>query len=186
MKGPWAWDTLNTVQVLRRSIFESLRSEIFKADSQSWIKDSNTKLPVHRKTSKVLSRWILSVLWNQNINFPKSEQEQEPEQKVSVPQHWILRMLMDLFMFTMFWQKAILRFKCNKEDNDKRIHPIWLSCRYDNYWSTRQTSNNERRNIKPFAGMSPYISLKIKKRHYEHHMIEAHKYLIAWISNDIF
>jgi hypothetical protein len=24
-------------------------------------------------------------------------------------------------------------------------------------------------------GMSPYISLKIKKRHYEHHMIEAHK-----------
>ena len=25
------------------------------------------------------------------------------------------------------------------------------------------------------AGMSPYISLKIKKRHYEHHMIEAHK-----------
>jgi hypothetical protein len=25
------------------------------------------------------------------------------------------------------------------------------------------------------AGMSPYISLKIKKRRYEHHMIEAHK-----------
>ncbi len=25
------------------------------------------------------------------------------------------------------------------------------------------------------AGLSPYISLKIKKRHYEHHMIEAHK-----------
>ncbi len=25
------------------------------------------------------------------------------------------------------------------------------------------------------AGMSPYISLKIKERHYEHHMIEAHK-----------
>ncbi len=25
------------------------------------------------------------------------------------------------------------------------------------------------------AGMSPYISLKIKKRHYEHHIIEAHK-----------
>jgi hypothetical protein len=36
------------------------------------------------------------------------------------------------------------------------------------------------------AGMSPYISLKIKKRHYEHHMIEAHKYLITWISADIF
>jgi len=36
------------------------------------------------------------------------------------------------------------------------------------------------------AGMSPYISLKIKKRHYEHHMIEAHKYLITWISDDIF
>ncbi len=36
------------------------------------------------------------------------------------------------------------------------------------------------------AAMSPYISLKIKKRHYEHHMIEAHKYLITWISNDIF
>ena len=35
------------------------------------------------------------------------------------------------------------------------------------------------------AGMSPYISLKIKKRHYEHHMIEAHKYLITWISDDI-
>jgi hypothetical protein len=34
-------------------------------------------------------------------------------------------------------------------------------------------------------GMSPYISLKIKKRHYEHHMIEAHKYLITWISDDI-
>ncbi len=25
------------------------------------------------------------------------------------------------------------------------------------------------------AGMSPYISLKIKKRHYEHHMIETHR-----------
>jgi hypothetical protein len=24
------------------------------------------------------------------------------------------------------------------------------------------------------AGMSPYISLKIKKRHYEYHMIEIH------------
>ncbi len=36
------------------------------------------------------------------------------------------------------------------------------------------------------AGMSPYISLKIKKRHYEHHVIEAHKYLITWISDDIF
>jgi hypothetical protein len=36
------------------------------------------------------------------------------------------------------------------------------------------------------AGMCPYISLKIKKRHYEHHMIEAHKYLITWISDDIF
>jgi hypothetical protein len=24
------------------------------------------------------------------------------------------------------------------------------------------------------AGMSPYISLKIKKRHYEYHMIETH------------
>jgi hypothetical protein len=36
------------------------------------------------------------------------------------------------------------------------------------------------------AGMSPYISLKIKKRHYEHHMIEAHKYLITWFSDDIF
>ncbi len=36
------------------------------------------------------------------------------------------------------------------------------------------------------AGMSLYISLKIKKRHYEHHMIEAHKYLITWISDDIF
>jgi hypothetical protein len=35
------------------------------------------------------------------------------------------------------------------------------------------------------AGMSPYISLKIKKRHYKHHMIEAHKYLITWISDDI-
>ena len=29
-------------------------------------------------------------------------------------------------------------------------------------------------------------SKKIKKRHYEHHMIEAHKYLITWISDDIF
>jgi hypothetical protein len=28
------------------------------------------------------------------------------------------------------------------------------------------------------AGMSPYISLKIKKRHYEHHMIEAHKLVL--------
>jgi hypothetical protein len=38
------------------------------------------------------------------------------------------------------------------------------------------------------AGRSPYISLKIKKRHYEHehHMIEAHKYLITWLSDDIF
>ena len=36
------------------------------------------------------------------------------------------------------------------------------------------------------AGMSPYISLKIKKRHYKHHMIEAHKYLITWFSDDIF
>jgi hypothetical protein len=38
------------------------------------------------------------------------------------------------------------------------------------------------------AGRSPYISLKIKKRHYEHehHMIEAHKYLIIWFSDDIF
>ena len=25
------------------------------------------------------------------------------------------------------------------------------------------------------AGVSPYISLKIKKRHYEHHMIETHR-----------
>jgi len=33
------------------------------------------------------------------------------------------------------------------------------------------------------AGMSPCISLKIKKRHYEHHMIETHRYLITWISN---
>jgi hypothetical protein len=40
--------------------------------------------------------------------------------------------------------------------------------------------------ISYLAGMSPYISLKIKKRHYEHHMIEAHKYLITWISDDIF
>ena len=39
--------------------------------------------------------------------------------------------------------------------------------------------------ISYLAGMSPYISLKIKKRHYEHHMIEAHKYLITWISDDI-
>ncbi len=36
------------------------------------------------------------------------------------------------------------------------------------------------------GGMSPYISLKIKKRYYEHHIIEAHKYLITWISDDIF
>ncbi len=40
--------------------------------------------------------------------------------------------------------------------------------------------------ISYLAGMSPYISLKIKKRHYEHHMIEAHRYLITWISDDIF
>jgi hypothetical protein len=40
-------------------------------------------------------------------------------------------------------------------------------------------------NFSYLAGMSPYISLKIKKRHYEHHMIEAHKYLITWISDDI-
>jgi hypothetical protein len=40
--------------------------------------------------------------------------------------------------------------------------------------------------ISYLAGMSPYISLKIKKRHYEHHMIEAHKYLITWNSDDIF
>ncbi len=33
-------------------------------------------------------------------------------------------------------------------------------------------SKNDSSNL---AGMSPYISLKIKKRHYEHHMIEAHK-----------
>jgi hypothetical protein len=32
------------------------------------------------------------------------------------------------------------------------------------------------------AGMSPYISLKIKKRHYEHHMIEAHKY---WLTHGV-
>jgi len=36
------------------------------------------------------------------------------------------------------------------------------------------------------AGISPYISLKIKKSHYEHHMIEAHKYFITWNSDDIF
>ncbi len=38
------------------------------------------------------------------------------------------------------------------------------------------------------AGRSPYISLKIKKRHYEHehYMIEAQKYLITWFSDDIF
>jgi hypothetical protein len=40
--------------------------------------------------------------------------------------------------------------------------------------------------ISHLAGMSPYISLKKKKRHYEHHMIEANKYLITWISDDIF
>ncbi len=28
--------------------------------------------------------------------------------------------------------------------------------------------------ISYLAGMSPYISLKIKKRHYEYHMIETH------------
>ncbi len=43
-----------------------------------------------------------------------------------------------------------------------------------------------RLSVSYLAGMSPYISLKIKKRHYEHHMIEAHKYLITWISDDIF
>ncbi len=41
-------------------------------------------------------------------------------------------------------------------------------------------------NFSHLAGMSPYISLKIKKRHYEHHMIEAHKYLITWIGDDSF
>ncbi len=35
------------------------------------------------------------------------------------------------------------------------------------------------------AGMSPCISLKIKKRHYEYHMIEAHIQLSTWISGDI-
>jgi hypothetical protein len=34
---------------------------------------------------------------------------------------------------------------------------------------------DSQRIISYLAGMSPYISLKIKKRHYEHHMIEAHK-----------
>ena len=29
-------------------------------------------------------------------------------------------------------------------------------------------------NVSYLAGMSPYISLKIKKRHYEYHMIETH------------
>jgi hypothetical protein len=29
--------------------------------------------------------------------------------------------------------------------------------------------------ISNLAGMSPYISLKIKKRHYEHHMTETHR-----------
>jgi hypothetical protein len=36
-------------------------------------------------------------------------------------------------------------------------------------------SGSTRQKFSYLAGMSPYISLKIKKRHYEHHMIEAHK-----------
>ncbi len=44
-----------------------------------------------------------------------------------------------------------------------------------------QSPDNEPRMYKTLnifsylSGMSPYISSKIKKRHYEHHMIEAHK-----------
>ncbi len=52
---------------------------------------------------------------------------------------------------------------------------------------TEQFRNQQRyEKFSYLAGMSPYISLKIKKRHYEHHMIEAHKYLITWNSDDIF
>ncbi len=45
--------------------------------------------------------------------------------------------------------------------------------------STKLTTNAKDRMVpilwsSYLAGMSPYISLKIKKRHYEHHMIEAH------------
>ncbi len=54
------------------------------------------------------------------------------------------------------------------------------------HYQTHTGRRRSRNNISYLAGMSPYISLKIKKRHYEHHMIEAHKYLITWISDDIF
>jgi hypothetical protein len=41
------------------------------------------------------------------------------------------------------------------------------------YFYQNEILHSER--VSYLAGMSPYISLKIKKRHYEHHMIEAHK-----------
>ncbi len=61
----------------------------------------------------------------------------------------------------------------------------------NNVQATRQglvmkTTRNRTSLFFYLAGMSPYISLKIKKRHYEHHIIEAHKYLITWINDDIF
>jgi hypothetical protein len=42
--------------------------------------------------------------------------------------------------------------------------------------------------IFPFSGQEPIYFIENKKRHYEHehHMIEAHKYLITWFSDDIF
>ncbi len=41
-------------------------------------------------------------------------------------------------------------------------------------------------NFPSSAGVSPCISLKIKKRHNEHRMIETHIKLITWISDDSF
>jgi hypothetical protein len=54
----------------------------------------------------------------------------------------------------------------SKDDSNSRIAS-----------KSRNASNsgNASKSFSYLAGMSPYISLKIKKRHYEHHMIEAHK-----------
>ncbi len=68
----------------------------------------------------------------------------------------------------------------------KIIKKVHMSKQNLEFFSQHKRKKTFVKTFSYLAGMSPYISLKIKKRHYEHHMIEAHKYLITWISDDIF
>jgi hypothetical protein len=65
-----------------------------------------------------------------------------------------------IFYFFMFWRRILLTLHIAV---DFEIVSIFRA--YPVQWPL----------FSYLAGMSLYISLKIKKRHYEHHMIEAHK-----------